>query len=74
MLIADMRNPNPQICNRTVSLLDLFPTLVDITGGTMPNFPDGTPYLDGKSIYPLLQNADTIWNRPVLSSTKRISV
>jgi len=71
MLIADMRNPNPQICNRTVSLLDLFPTLVDITGGTMPNFPDGTPYLDGKSIYPLLQNADTIWNRPVLSSTKK---
>jgi len=71
MLIADMRNPNPQICNRTVSLLDLFPTLVDINGGTMPYFPDGTTYLDGKSIAPLLQNADTIWNRPVLSATKK---
>jgi len=71
LIIADMRNPNAQICNRTVSLLDLFPTLVELTGGTIPLFPDSSAYFDGKSIVSLLQNPDTMWTRPVISTTKK---
>lgn len=72
MIIADLRNPNQQVCNRTVSLLDLFPTLIEMAGDTgLPTFSDGNPYLDGYSLMPLLQQADTIWNRPVISATRK---
>lgn len=72
LIIADLRTPQPQVSNRTVSLLDLFPTLIDMAGGeSYPLFSDGSPYLDGRSLLPLLQQPDTAWVRPVLSATKK---
>ncbi len=71
LIIADMRNPNAQICNKTVSLLDLFPTLLDLTESNAPLFPDSSIYFDGISLVPLLQNPDTAWVRPVISATKK---
>ena len=48
--------------DRTVSLLDLYPTLVDLIGNAPP---DG---MDGKSLVPLLKQPDRSWSRPVLST------
>ena len=49
-----------QFCYRPVSLIDLYPTLVDLCG--LPKR-DG---LDGQSLKPLLKNPSQEWNRPVL--------
>ena len=51
-----------QRSERTVSLLDLYPTLIELTGHA-PR--DG---LDGKSLVPLLKQPDAPWSRPVLST------
>ncbi len=48
--------------DRTVSLLDLYPTLVELTGQE-PR--DG---MDGESLVPLLKQPDRPWSRPVLST------
>lgn len=40
-------------CNSVVSLLDLYPTLVDLTGGTLPSY--AAHQLDGRSLRPLLE-------------------
>lgn len=50
------------ICNRTVSLIDLYPTLSDLC-----NLPI-RPELEGYSLRPLLNDANTPWNRPVLTT------
>ena len=47
---------------RTVSLLDLYPTLVELAG--LPEEED----LDGRSLVPLLRDPDAAWDRPVLST------
>ena len=47
---------------RTVSLLDLYPTLVELGG--LPE----KPGLDGRSLVPLLRDPDTPWDRPVIST------
>ena len=47
-------------CERTVSLQDIYPTLVDLCG--LPNR-DG---LDGQSLRPLLTDPEHAWDRPVL--------
>ncbi|TNF41315.1 MAG: DUF4976 domain-containing protein [Bacteroidetes bacterium] len=48
--------------NKAVSLLDIYPTLVELC--TLPD----APKLDGNSIVPLIKNPDTEWDKPVLSS------
>lgn len=48
-----------QICHRPVSLIDLYPTLVDLCGLPKPD------HLDGKSLKPLLEKPRTKWD-PVL--------
>lgn len=68
LIIVDFRNPEKQRCMRNVSLLDLFPTLVEMTGTPVPLMPDGSPYLDGYSLVPLLENPKLSWERPVLTS------
>jgi iduronate 2-sulfatase len=45
-----------------VSLLDIYPTLVDLC-----NLPDA-PKLEGNSLAPLIQNPEMEWNKPVLNS------
>lgn len=52
-------------CERTVSLLDLYPTLADLCG--LPAVQTN----DGKSLRPLLANAGAEWNRPVLTTHGR---
>ena len=49
-----------KLCHRPVSLIDLYPTLVDLC--VLPER-DG---LDGQSLNPLLKNPTQEWNRPVL--------
>ena len=51
-----------QTCRRTVSLLDIYPTLVDLCG--LPN----PKKLQGKSLVPLLRNPELEWKKPVLST------
>ena len=47
---------------RTVSLLDLYPTLVELGG--LPE-KEG---LDGRSLAPLLKDPDAAWDRPVITT------
>jgi len=47
-------------CTRPVSLVDLYPTLVDLCG--LPR----KPGLDGQSLAPLLRNPAASWARPAL--------
>ncbi len=73
LIISDLREPNKQVCNTTVSLLDLFPTICDLIGTDYPTFIDGSQYLDGKTLYPLLQEPTQHWERPILSGVKKES-
>ncbi len=67
-MIADMRDPVHATSAVPVSLLDLFPTLCDITGNPYPLFPDSTDYLEGKSLLPLLSEPDLRYESPVLTT------
>ena len=49
------------VCNEPVSLIDVFPSLVDLAGLAVPE------YLDGRSVRPQLQNP-TVKRSPVISS------
>ncbi|MCK4959884.1 MAG: sulfatase-like hydrolase/transferase, partial [Planctomycetes bacterium] len=49
-----------QLCQRPVSLIDIYPTLVDLCG--LPE----RQGLDGQSLQPLLQNPKRQWTRPVV--------
>lgn len=51
-----------QASNRVVSLLDIYPTLVDLCG--LPE----TNKLQGQSLVPLIHDPELAWDRPVLSS------
>jgi arylsulfatase A-like enzyme len=46
----------------TVSLMDLYPTLVELAGLEMPT------HLEGLSLVPLLENPERVWNRPAVST------
>ncbi len=47
---------------RTVELLDLYPTLADLCG--LPRRPE----LEGRSLRPLLANPDVRWNKPAITA------
>jgi arylsulfatase A-like enzyme len=49
-------------CERTVELLDVYPTLADLAG--VPPRPE----LDGKSLRPLLDDPRAPWDRPAITS------
>ncbi len=53
-------------CPRTVELLDLYPTLVDLC--SLPGAPSN---LHGRSLTPLLADADTPWDHPAVSQVHR---
>lgn len=49
-------------CARTVELLDMYPTLVDLCG-----LPD-RPELEGQSLRPLLADPNAAWDKPAITS------
>ena len=51
-----------QLCRRPVSLIDIYPTLVELCG--LPQ----RHGLDGQSLKPLLENPDREWERPVVTT------
>ena len=53
---------------RTVELLDLYPTLVDLCGLPQPKNKDK---LEGTSLRPLLEKPETEWDRPAYSQVQR---
>lgn len=54
-----------QSCPRTVELLDIYPTVVDLAGLTPPT------HLQGASLRPLLDNPQAAWNRPAYTQVQR---
>ena len=61
------------VCNKPVSLIDLYPTLIDICNlPENPNSEIGDKMLDGKSLVPLLNNpgGDNWEKRPILTAVK----
>ena len=48
------------VCGKAVSLLDLYPTLIELL-----NLPKPGQTLDGNSLVPLLKDPDAEWDRPV---------
>jgi len=69
-IIADLRNPEEQIVNNAVSLLDLFPTLCEMTEIPEPTFDSGEPYLDGRSLVGYLNNPAITIEKPALATYK----
>lgn len=51
-----------QVCDSAVSLLDIYPTLMDLWGL------EPLHELDGRSLVPLLQSPDIDWDYPVLTA------
>ena len=52
-------------CTRTVTLLDIYPTLVDLCGLSYKS------ELEGRSLLPLLENPNAEWKRPALTTHGR---
>lgn len=65
LMIAGPGVAEGKFCDRAVSLLDLYPTLIDLLG-----LPQPKQGLDGKSLLPLLKDPNLDWNRPVLMSSE----
>ena len=70
MVVVDPRKPGNRASYRPVSLLDVFPTVLELTGTPEPKLPDGSRYLDGMSFANLLDNPDAPRNKPVLVATE----
>lgn len=65
LIIAGPGLPKGAVCGKSVSLLDLYPTLIELLG--LPNPPQT---LDGNSLVPLLKNPDAEWQRPALMTSQ----
>ena len=65
LMIAGPGLAEGAFCNKAVSLLDLYPTLMDLL-----NLPDPPQPLDGNSLLPLLRNPQADWDKPVLMSSE----
>ena len=63
--VPGMTPENGSVCGKTVSLADVFPTLVDLC-----NLPEPPQFklFKGKSIRPLLDDPDAEWDRPIYST------
>ena len=53
------------VCDQPVSLINIYPTLVELC-----KLPE-KPYLDGKSLLPLLKNPEANWDRPAVMTMGR---
>ncbi len=59
-MVAGPGLPKGAVCGKAVSLLDLYPTLIELL-----NLPKPPQSLDGNSLVPLLRDPDAEWDRPV---------
>ncbi|MDA2930036.1 sulfatase [Acidobacteria bacterium AH-259-O06] len=64
MVVPGITQPNAR-CTRPVSLIDIYPTLIDVCGLRAK---EG---LEGKSLLPLLKNPSASWDRPALTTHGR---
>jgi len=55
-----------KVCNRTVGLVDIYPTLMDLC-----NFSNPPQKLEGHSIVPLLKNPSAKWKWPAITTFHR---
>lgn len=63
MIMAVPGSAQDKLCDRTVELLDVYPTLSDLAG--LPNRDE----LEGKSLRPLLEDPETPWDKPAITSS-----
>ncbi|HNF68611.1 MAG TPA: sulfatase-like hydrolase/transferase [Chitinophagales bacterium] len=73
LIISHPDYPQNVVSKAVVSLLDLFPTFCDMTGVPYPTMPDGSPYLDGHSLVPLLMQPSMNFSNAALSSYRKSS-
>jgi arylsulfatase A-like enzyme len=64
MVVPGITEPGGR-CSRTVSMIDIYPTLIDVCGLS------SRKELAGKSLLPLLENPKAAWNRPALTTHGR---
>jgi iduronate 2-sulfatase len=57
--------PQPKGCTKTVELLDIYPTLMDLCNFKKPN------HLMGTSLKPLMTNANNKWEKPAYTQILR---
>jgi arylsulfatase A-like enzyme len=65
LIIAGPGVQKGAVCNKAVSLQDLYPTLVDLL-----KIPPPPQQIDGNSLVPLLKDPDAAWDRPVVMSSE----
>jgi uncharacterized sulfatase len=66
LIIAGPPVENPgAVCRRTVELLDLYPTLTEVTGMARP------AGLEGDSLLPLLRDPEAKWDKPAYTVVRR---
>ena len=65
LIIAGPGIPTGEVCDRAVSLQDLYPTLLDLLKVAPPPQP-----IDGNSLTPLLKKPNADWNKPVVMSSE----
>ncbi|MFL3658866.1 MAG: sulfatase [Opitutales bacterium] len=65
MMIAGPGLPQGQVCDRVVSLIDMYPTLLDLCG--LPTNPKN----EGRSLTPLLERPNDAWNHHSLTTLFR---
>jgi arylsulfatase A-like enzyme len=63
-LMIALPGARAQVSGRTVQLLDLYPTLVELCGLPRP------PGLEGHSLVPLLRHPQATWNHPAFTVTR----
>jgi arylsulfatase A-like enzyme len=65
MIVAPGVTKPHQRCSRPVTMVDIYPTLIDLCGLTKK------PELEGRSLMPLLKDPDAEWERPALTTHGR---
>jgi arylsulfatase A-like enzyme len=53
------------VCNRTVDLMSIYPTLCSLCGIQIPS------HVEGADIVPLLSDPDAMWNKPAITTFRR---
>jgi iduronate 2-sulfatase len=64
LIVRAPKSDSGRVCDRTVGLIDIYPTLADLCSLQPPS------ELQGLSLKRLLENPNDSWERPALTSTK----